>query len=162
MLPPEMAGDEDEDEGAIDPDALADRPVHRRPALLAVVAVGGAAGTAAREGLSLVVPPVGALPLATLLINLAGAFLLGVLLEALVRGGPDVGVRRIARLGLGTGFCGGFTTYSALAAATALLLVAGDAGLAVLYAAGTVLTGALATWAGILLGTTGARRRRTW
>ncbi|MGT2425164.1 hypothetical protein [Amnibacterium kyonggiense] len=32
------------------------RPIHLRPAVIAVVAVGGAVGTAAREGLSLAIP----------------------------------------------------------------------------------------------------------
>jgi fluoride exporter len=54
------------------------------------------------------------LPLATLLINLAGAFLLGVLLERLGRARGEPQRRRLVRLLAGTGFLGGFTTYSAL------------------------------------------------
>ena len=120
--------------------------------MLAVVLVGGAVGTAAREGLSLAIPTVGGLPLAILLIDVVGSFLLGVLLEALTRRGADVGRRRTARLLLGTGFCGGFTTYSALAVGAAELLRAGTTGLGVAYAIGSVLLGAVAAWAGILVG----------
>jgi len=128
------------------------RPIHLQPSILAVVLAGGAVGTAAREGLVLVIPAIGGLPLAILLINVVGAFVLGLLLEALVRRGPDVGRRRLVRLAVGTGFCGGFTTYSALAVGTAELLRAGTTGLAIAYAAGSVLLGALAAWVGVLVG----------
>ena len=130
-----------------------ERPLHLRPAMLGVVLVGGAVGTAAREGLVLAVPMLGALPVAILLINVVGAFVLGVLLEALIRGGPDEGGRRLTRLGVGTGFCGGFTTYSTLAVGTAELLRSGTTGLAIAYAVGSVLLGAVAAWAGVLVGT---------
>lgn len=122
-----------------------------RPAHLAVVFFGGTLGTATREGLGLAIPASGGVSWAVLAANLAGAFLLGVLLEALVRGGGDRGIRRTLRLLLGTGFFGGFTTYSALATDTALLLGAGQGWLAGAYGLGTVLVGALATAAGILL-----------
>lgn len=136
---------------ALDPDAPG--PVHLRPRLLLLVAAGGTVGTGAREAVSLAVPTIGGFPLAVFAINLAGALLLGLLLESLLRRGADTGVRRLLRLGLGTGFCGGFTTYSALASATAVLLADGRALLGVAYALGTVLAGALTTGAGIALGT---------
>ena len=125
---------------------------HLQPTILAVVLVGGALGTAAREGVVVAVPRIGGLPLAILLINVVGAFVLGVLLEALARGGPDQGGRRLIRLAVGTGFCGGFTTYSTLAVGTAELLRSGTTGLAVAYAVGSVLLGALAAWVGVLVG----------
>jgi fluoride exporter len=128
------------------------RPLHLQPSMLLVVLVGGAVGTAAREGLSLAIPVVGGLPLAILVINLVGAFVLGLLLETLVRNGPDVGRRRLTRLGLGTGFCGGFTTYSTLAVGTAALLREGSGGLAIGYALGSVVLGAVAAWAGVVAG----------
>ncbi|WP_375389341.1 fluoride efflux transporter FluC [uncultured Amnibacterium sp.] len=126
-----------------------ERAAHLRPSMLAVVATGGAVGTAAREGLSLAIPPLGGLPIAILLINVAGAFVLGLLLEALVRRGADVGGRRLLRLGIGSGFCGGFTTYSTLAVGAAELLRSGATGVAVGYAVGSVLLGAVAAWAGV-------------
>lgn len=135
------------------------RPVHLRVSYLALVAVGGTIGTAAREALSLAFPPVAGVPVSIFGINIVGAFLLGVLLEALVRRGPDKGRRRTMRLLLGTGGLGGFTTYSALATDTALLFSAHASGLAALYAIATVLVGALATWAGLAVATTHHRRR---
>jgi CrcB protein len=104
-----------------------------------------------------VVPPVLRVPVATLVINLVGAFALGVLLEALGRRGPDHGRRRLLRLLLGTGFLGGFTTYSALSVDTVSLVRDGLVGHAVGYAAVTVVVGGLASMAGMALG---ARVRR--
>ncbi|SCY52199.1 camphor resistance protein CrcB [Microbacterium sp. LKL04] len=116
-----------------------------------LVLVGGTLGTAAREALSLAIPPVGGVPVAIFLINIVGALFLGSLLEALSRRGPDAGRRRSLRLLLGTGFAGGFTTYSALAVDTGVLLTGGDAFVGVLYALATVAVGALATVTGIAL-----------
>ena len=98
-------------------------------------------------------------PAATFSVNVVGALLLGVLIEALSRRGPDVGVRQRLRLFLGTGFLGAFTTYSTLAVDTDLLLRDGYASVAVLYAVGTVVVGFLATWFGIWAAT--AQRRGT-
>jgi CrcB protein len=134
-------------------------PALPRPASLALVFVGGTLGTAGREALTLLIPSSGGVPWAVLIANLAGAFALGALLEALARRGADHGRRRMLRLLLGTGFLGGFTTYSALATDTAVLWGAGAAGLGAVYAVGTVLVGAVATLAGILLAAALHRRR---
>jgi fluoride exporter len=121
------------------------------PELLLVV-LGGTAGTAARAALGTVVPEAAGVPVGILAINLVGAFVLGALLEALVRRGPDTGRRRGARLLLGTGVLGGFTTYSALAAGTATLLQDGRAAVGLGYALATVVLGGVATALGVLLG----------
>jgi CrcB protein len=118
---------------------------------LVLVATGGLAGTATRELLTLAAPPSGGFPAATFLINISGAFVLGLLLDALARRGPDEGRLQALRLLAGTGFCGGFTTYSALATDTALLVGEGDTGSAMLYAFGTLLAGGAASWAGIVV-----------
>lgn len=126
--------------------------LHRDPRLVVVVAVGGAIGTLARYGLSHAVPDRGGVPVATLLENLVGAFLLGLLLEALARSGPDTGRRRVARLGLGTGVLGGFTTYSTFALEVVDRLADGRGGLAVAYAVGSVVLGVVACTGGVLVG----------
>lgn len=132
------------------------RPPHLRVRLLGLVLLGGAAGTLARWAVGLAVSHGAGLPLGTLAVNLLGAFVLGALLEHLAGRGGDEGRRRDLRLTLGTGFCGGFTTYSALAVDTDGLLRAGSLGLALVYALGTVGLGLAASALGIAL----ARRRR--
>lgn len=132
------------------------RPPHLQGRLLVLVLLGGGTGTLARWAVGLAVPHVAGLPLGTLLVNLAGAFVLGALLEHLAARGPDAGRRRALRLTLGTGFCGGFTTYSALAVDTEGLLRTGLGGIALAYALGTVALGLAASALGIAV----ARRGR--
>ena len=119
---------------------------------MALVAAGGALGTAVRAALTALPAADGRWPWATATVNLTGAFLLGLLLEGLARTGPDDGRRRDARLLLGTGVLGGYTTYSTLALDTVELAGAGVLGGAVLYAAGSVLLGLAAAAAGIATG----------
>jgi CrcB protein len=126
-----------------------DGPIHPRLPGLGLVWLGGALGTTARYLLSEATPALSQRPLVTFLINIGGAFLLGVLLTGLARAGSDQAGRRALRLFAGTGFLGGFTTYSALAVDAAGLLDAGAVELAVAYALGTVLLGAAASMAGI-------------
>jgi CrcB protein len=148
----------DSDLDATETPTRAPRPVHLTWQFLAVVAAGGAIGTSIRELLSLVIPPWGSFPAATFLINIFGAFVLGALLESLVRRGPDEGRKRSIRLFVGTGILGGFTTYSSLATDTALRLQPSQMEIGLLYAVATLLVGGLATWAGI--SSAGALHRR--
>ena len=140
----------------LDPDIETDEdqsgrplPVHMSPRFLLLVAVGGAFGTASRHLLGDAIGTTHDFPLGTFLINIAGAFLLGVLLEGLARAGSDVGHRRRLRLLLGTGFLGGFTTYSSLAFDSDALLRSDQVGTAAAYALGTVAIGLVASVAGI-------------
>lgn len=112
------------------------------------MAAGGAVGTLLRALAEAALPAAGGLPVGTFAVNLLGAFLLGALVEGLARRGPDAGVRRLLRLGIGTGVLGGFTTYSTLAVETATLPPL----LGVGYLAATVVLGAAASRAGMLLG----------
>lgn len=136
------------------------RPPHLQWSAIALVVVGGMAGSAARAGLALVIPPVAQVPLAIAIVNVVGAFVLGCLYSALAHHGHDDASAVRLRLLIGTGFCGGFTTYSALAGDTVTLASNGAVGAAVLYAIGSVLLGALATWAGIVVGIGLGRGRR--
>lgn len=133
-------------------------PLHLRPLAVALVMAGGALGAAAREAIEQAVPTANrGFPAATLVINLAGAFVLGVLLEALVRSGDDSGWRRKARLVAGTGFCGAFTTYSTLAVETVQLGRHGAWSIGVLYLATSAVGGLVAAVGGIALGAAHAR-----
>ncbi len=145
---PSQASADETDAGTLG-EARAHRPVHLHPGFVLVVIAGGMFGAVARYGLSTVLPSPGGWPLPTLIINLAGAFFLGVLLEALVRRGPDAGRLRMIRLLAGTGFMGAFTTYSTLALETNTLLGAGRTTDALAYVAATLIGGAVATVAGI-------------
>ena len=133
-------------------------PVHLRARSIVLVAAGPAVGPGVRHPPSTHLPPGRAVPLPVLAINVVGAFALGLLLERLLRDGPDAGRRRDLRLLLGTGVLGGFTTYSALATDTVALLATGATGRALAYALGTLLLGLGAAVLGIWCGA-GPRRR---
>lgn len=137
-----------------DPDAL---PAHAKPQLIIGVLVGGFLGTLSRYGLVGWLSRFEGWPYGTLAVNLLGAFVLGLLLEGLSRLGPDVGVRRLVRFTLGTGFLGSFTTYSSLAVDAVLLADGGRWTAALGYAAATVIIGFGASALGIA---TGRRVRR--
>ncbi|MFV0534073.1 MAG: fluoride efflux transporter FluC [Cumulibacter sp.] len=142
-------------------EAAAAPPIYLQPRALGLVFVGGTAGAGSREALTLAFSTDGTIDWVIFAINLTGAFLLGFLLENLAGRGPDRGRRRSLRLVIGTGFMGGFTTYSTLAAGTASLIRSGDVAAGIGYAVGTVLLGAVATWAGIALAARARRRRET-
>jgi CrcB protein len=132
------------------------RPVHLRARSVGLVWLGGALGTAARYGLTQHVATLRTVPVGTVMVNVAGSFVLGLLLERLLRAGEDAGSRRDLRLLAGTGFLGGFTTYSTLATDTVALLAADHPVLAAAYAVGTLLLGSLAALLGLWCG--GAHR----
>jgi CrcB protein len=128
------------------------RRPHLAPVSVGLVAAGGSLGAAAREAVAQALPaPASGFPVSTLAVNLSGAFLLGVLLEAIARAGDDRGRRRRARLLAGTGFMGAYTTYSTFAVESDQLLRAGRVGTAVAYVAATVAGGLIVTAAGITL-----------
>lgn len=110
------------------------------PGTLAVVAVGGALGSAARYGLAIGWPgPAGGFPWATLVTNLVGCALIGALMQVVT---TTAGVHPLVRPFLGTGLLGGFTTFSTYAVETRDLVAQGRIGPATGYALGT-LVGAL-------------------
>lgn len=125
------------------------RPGYLRWGSIGLVAVGGVFGVAGREWASLAIPAVDEMPIAIPIVNIIGAFLLGCLYEAVSRRLPGDPRGGQLKLLLGTGFCGGFTSYSSLATDTAILLDKSRGDLALLYVAITILVGALATFAGI-------------
>lgn len=109
------------------------------PGLLVVVAVGGAAGTLLRLAVARAMPAGGAaFPWDTLLVNLFGSLVLGfVVVTALERLAPS----RYFRPLIGTGFCGGLTTFSTFAVEVVLLLRAGRVAMAALYAVVSLVAG---------------------
>lgn len=115
------------------------------------VAAGGALGALARWQVgqwALVLAPQAKWPWQTLLVNLVGCLLIGVVVGLAVRSwGPGAGLR----LFLVTGLLGGFTTFSAFGMETLLLLRRGELALAAGYVAASAIGGVLAAWLGLLL-----------
>ena len=117
-----------------------------RPVL--AVLVGGVLGTAARLTVDLLLPHGGAaFPLGTFLVNLAGSFLLGMLVSRVWPVAPEW-----LRAGLGPGLLGSFTTFSALAVSAVELSASGAPGTAVLSVAASVVAGLAAAALGLRLG----------
>ena len=113
---------------------------------LLLVAVGGAVGTLARHAVAELFGDSSTWPWPTFTVNLVGSFLLGVLAAKVV----DPADPR--RLLLGTGVLAGFTTYSAFAVETDLLLRDADLLIGVLYPTVTVALGLAAAVAGLVAG----------
>jgi CrcB protein len=121
-------------------------------ATVLAVALGGAVGSVARYLTSIAFSSIAvAFPFATLVVNVVGAFLIGIF--ARVFGGTDADP--MMRLALTTGLCGGFTTFSAMSAETVTLVQQGRAGRAALYVLLSLVLGFGAT----ALGLTVARPR---
>lgn len=110
------------------------------------VGCGGFVGAALRylAGLAAARIP-GALPWGTLLVNLAGCFVMGFITGWLFTGRPE---RESLRLFLATGMLGGFTTFSAFSLETFQFIQYGRWGLALLY----VLLTAVGCLLGVSLG----------
>ncbi len=118
------------------------------PVLL--VMVGGGVGSGLRYGIGVWLAAQSAtFPWATLLVNLVGSFVLGVLSTALAR--PEAASRH-AMLLLGTGLCGGFTTMSAFSLETVHMISCGQATEAVMYTLVTMLGCGGCAAAGLLVG----------
>lgn len=125
------------------------RPPHRQLRLRLLVGAGGVVGALLRYGLAQLLPTAhDAFPTATFLTNLTGAFALGLLLERLGNRGAADG----ARLLLGTGLLGAFTTYSTLAVEVTLLGRDGRIGLGLTYGLLSAVLGFLAAAAGVRAG----------
>jgi CrcB protein len=108
------------------------------------VGVAGMGGVLARYALS--TPFHGTtLPWVTVAINVAGSFLLGMLVTA-------GGLSGELRTALGVGFLGGFTTFSTFSVQVVLDVDAGEPGRALLYVAASLVLGIAAATAGYVLG----------
>ena len=92
----------------------------------------------------------GRFPLATLLINVAGSFVLGMIGGVLAQ--RTAAHADAIRLALGVGFCGGFTTFSTFEYETHALLEDGAWVPAFAYVAVSVVVALLAVRFGILAG----------
>jgi fluoride exporter len=122
--------------------------------LVAAVFAGGALGTAARAALSTAFPVSAAQwPWPTFAVNILGAFLLGYFTTRLQERLPLSSYRRPL---LGTGVCGGLTTFSTMQVEIVRMLDARYFGLALGYTAASLAGG----YAAIQIATAMVRRVR--
>ncbi|MGY4712918.1 fluoride efflux transporter CrcB [Mycolicibacterium sp. CBM1] len=111
---------------------------------LAAVFAGGALGTLARAGLATVlVTDPGHWPWATFVVNIIGAFLLGYFTTRLLERLPLSSYRRPL---LGTGLCGGLTTFSTMQVETMRMIEQHHYGLAAGYTLVSIAAGLLAVY----------------
>lgn len=114
------------------------------------IAVGGALGALARYGVDeWVGRRTGAFPWGILVVNVSGAFLIGVAAEAMEPRFEDAAWLRTAAI---TGFLGAYTTFSTFSLDTYRLLDRGAIDQALANVLGTVVLGLLAVWLGLRVG----------
>lgn len=89
-------------------------------------------------------------PYGTLAVNTLGSIAIGLVLALAASRSDLIGAR--TRLVLATGFFGGFTTYSAFAYESVLLLERRSAAAFALYVGVTLAAGLLGCWLGIKVG----------
>ena len=113
-----------------------------------LVAIGGAAGASMRHlvGLMALRAFGSGFPYGTLICNVAGSFLMGLLIEILaLRFQASTEVRLL----LTTGLLGGFTTFSTFSLDVVLLTERGQMGLALFYVAMSLAGAIVALFAGL-------------
>lgn len=113
-----------------------------------LVFLGGGAGSALRFLISKNLNSLSSIPLGTFFVNILGSFLIGIILGL---GLKQEMLSPNATLLLATGFCGGFTTFSAFSYENLELLKAGDYFNFGFYTAGSIFLGLAAVLAGLWL-----------
>ena len=116
------------------------------------VALGGALGSLARYWLALLLPG-GTLPWATILANVSGSLVIGLVATG-TAAGARLALGETGRLFLMVGLCGGYTTFSSFSLQTLTLLQAGRVGPALANVALSVLLCLAAVWLGAVAGAT--------
>jgi CrcB protein len=119
------------------------------PGTIAVIALGGAAGTLGRVELGRIIPTTAnGFPWPTFAANITGAFVIGLVIVLVL---DRMAHTRYVRPLIGTGFCGGLTTFSTLVVEIDLLVKAGHTAMALGYLAASLAAGMVAVWAGMAL-----------
>lgn len=116
-----------------------------------IVFIGAGIGGMARHAVNLTafrLLGAGGFPAGTLAINIAGSFLIGLVIEVFAQ---KSGLPLSLRLFLTTGIMGGFTTFSAFSAETVFLIESGQTGYAVLYVLLSVLLSVGALFLALML-----------
>lgn len=112
------------------------------------VGLGGAAGSMLRYLTSVVTLKYysASFPLATLVVNVVGCFFAGLIFGSITQETADAQNLKVLLL---TGFCGGFTTFSAFALENVRLMNSGNLSTAIVYTVVSLVAGLLAAWLGL-------------
>lgn len=115
-----------------------------------IVFLGGGLGAALRHGMNIgIARALGtAFPYGTLLINISGSFVMGLIAAYFAFKGD---ASQHWRLFLTTGILGGYTTFSAFSLDAALLYERGEIGMAAIYVAASVALSIAGLFAGFAL-----------
>lgn len=117
---------------------------------LLLIGIGGGLGSIVRYLSSVLLDRYSHLsfPYATFAANVLGCFLIGLILGLLQKNNL---AHSDLKFFLVTGFCGGFTTFSAFSQENINLLQSGQSGTAFLYIAVSLLVCLGATWTGLMI-----------
>ena len=114
-----------------------------------IVALGGGIGACLRYLIGIIpLKEPYAFPVKTLVINLAGCFVIGLIAALAVK---NTSLSPKTMLFIKTGLCGGFTTFSTFALETETLIKTGHIGIAFLYVTLSVIVGVGLAFAGQLV-----------
>jgi CrcB protein len=103
---------------------------------LLLIFLGGGVGSVCRYGLAgLINEKTHAFPMGTLIVNVLGCIVIGVLARQFLNMQSDA----MARAALMTGFCGGFTTFSTFSYETVGMITGGQYAKAALYLGASVI-----------------------
>jgi len=116
---------------------------------LLLVFLGGGLGSALRFGIGKYMNSIeNGIPYGTFAVNILGSLLIGIILGLAVK---NSNISQNTLLFVATGFCGGFTTFSAFAYENHVFLKSGDLGSFALYTLGTFIIGFAAVFFGMWL-----------
>jgi fluoride exporter len=114
------------------------------------IAIGGVLGCWARYAMTNLVQTIYGrdFPYATLSINVLACFIMGFLFEETL---DRLTISPVLRVGILTGFIGGFSTFSTFAMETLLLMEQGQGGKSAIYVVVSIVLGLMAVTGGVYL-----------
>jgi len=117
---------------------------------LLLVGLGGGIGSVFRYLTSVLTKPYmqGLFPWATFIVNVLGCLAIGLLVGYMAKNNIENSSLKLLFI---TGFCGGFTTFSAFALENIKLFQSGNSVLALVYVLLSVVLGITAVWLGMWL-----------